>query len=242
MNAAERYLTALTAAVDGLGGRVDDLEEVAARIADSLADGGVLHVVGSGHSQLVALEVAARAGGLAPVQAIADPALGPAAGEPASRLERLHGYAGALLDASGCRPGEVLVVVSHSGINPLPVELALEGRDRGLLVVAVTSLAHAAATPSRHADGRKLHEIAEVVLDSGAPLGDAVVAVDGERVGAVSTVLAIALLHAAIARAAELLADRGHPVPALVSHNLPTGPDVNAALVERYRHRTRWTR
>jgi uncharacterized phosphosugar-binding protein len=242
VNAGDRYLAALADAVAGLRRQRAALERTAELIADSLAEGGVLHVAGCGHSQLVALETAARAGGLAAVQAIADPALGPAAGPPGGQLERLHGYAAAILDSSDCRPGEVLVVVSHSGINAVPVELALEGRDRGLRVVGVTSAAHATAVPSRHAHGHKLHEVVEVLLDTGAPEGDAVVALDGARVGPVSTGLAVALLHAATARASELLLTRGAAAPVLASRNLPAGPVVNAALVTRYRDRARWMR
>jgi uncharacterized phosphosugar-binding protein len=242
VTAADRYLTTVGDALAALREQAETIERTATLVADSLRDDGVLHVAGCGHSQLAALELAARAGGLAAVQAIADPALGPAAGQTGGRLERLHGYAAAILEGSDCRPGEVLVVVSHSGINPVPVELALEGRQRGLRVVGVTSVAHANAVPSRHADGRKLHEVAEVVLDTGAPQGDAAVALDGARVGPVSTTLAIVLLHAVTARAAELLLAREEPAPVLVSHNLSIGPEVNAALVSRYRHRARWMR
>lgn len=242
MNAAERYLETAAAAVDRLRGQHEPIERAAQLLAASVGQGGVLHVAGSGHSQLVALELAVRAGGLAAVQAIADPALGPGAGSLAAHLERLPGYAAAVLDASDCRPGEVLAVVSNSGINPVPVELALEGRERGLHVVAVTSLAHAAVVGSRHPDGLRLHELAAVVIDTGAPPGDTALQVAGIGVGPLSTQLGIAVLHAVACRAVEVLAAQGSPAPVLISQNLAHGPDVNAALLARYRDRGRWTR
>lgn len=242
MNAAERYLQIAAAAVDRLRGQDEQIERAAQLLATSIEQGGVLHVAGSGHSQLVALELAVRAGGLAAVQAIADPALGPGAGSLAGHLERLPGYASAVLEASDCRAGEVLVVVSNSGINPVPVELAREGRDRGLHVVAVTSLAHAGSVASRHPDGHRMHDLAEIVIDTGAPPGDTALQVAGLGIGPLSTQLGIAVLHAMTCRVVELLAGRGPGAPVLISQNLEHGPDVNAALLARYRDRGRWTR
>ena len=242
MNAADRYLQTAAAAVDALRGQHEPIERAATLVATSIAQGGVLHVTGSGHSQLVALELAVRAGGLATVQAIADPALGPGAGSLAAHLERLPGYAPAVLEASDCRPGEVLVVVSNSGINPVPVELAQQGRDRDLRVVAVTSLAHSRGVASRHPDGHRLHELAEIVIDTAAPPGDTALQVAERWIGPLSTQLGIAVLHAMTCRVVELLAAQGHAAPVLTSQNLEHGPDINAALLAQYRDRGRWTR
>lgn len=242
MTAADRYLDAAAAAVDALRAQATEIESAAELIAASLAQGGVVHVAGSGHSQLVAHEIAARAGGLAAVQPVADPALSPAAGSAASHLERLEGYAEIVLEISDCRPGEVLVVVSNSGINAVPVELALGGRARGVTVVAVTSLLHARRTASRHPSGAHLHEVADLVLDTGAPFGDVAIEVGTTPLGPLSTALGMTLIHAVLCRAAELLVERGFPVPALISQNRDAGPDINAEVVARYRDRQRWTR
>ena len=242
MNAAERYLETAASAIDRLRAQHEPIERAAQLLATSIGHGGVLHVTGSGHSQLVALELAVRAGGLAAVQAIADPALGPGAGSLGAHLERLPGYAPAVLEASDCQPGEVLVIVSNSGINPVPVELAREGRERGLHVVAVTSLAHAGRVASRHPDGHRLHELAEVVIDTGAPAGDTALEIAGIGIGPLSTQLGIAVLHAMACRVVEVLAAQGHAAPVLTSQNLEHGPDVNAPLLARYRDRGRWTR
>lgn len=237
--AATAYLDALR---DHLGAAITreaaHVEAAADAIATSIAAGGVLHLFGTGHSQLVALELAERAAGLAAVRAIADPALSPVAGRRGADTERLPGYGRIVLDTEDLRTGEVLVVVSNSGINAVPVDVAHGAAERGLHVVAVTSLAHGAASPARHPSGKRLHEVAHTTIDTGSPAGDAAIALaDGTPTGPLSTVLAAALLHAVASRAAELLLDRGERPPVLVSQNLADA-DVNAGLLARYADRT----
>lgn len=215
------------------------IETAARMIARSLADDGILHVFGSGHSMLPAVEVYARAGGLAAVDLVFDPALSPTTPARCSLTERLHGYADASLSLADLRAGEVLIVVSNSGINPVPVEAATGARDRGLNVVAVTSIAHSMGTGPRHDSGRRLCEIADVVIDTGTPRGDTTVDVDGLAVGPVSTVLASTALHAITARTAQLLGQARLPV--LVSQNVDGGDDHNERALARYTHRVSWT-
>lgn len=237
MTAATAYLAYLRQLLDPAG--TDIVEAAARRIADCLGAGGVLHVFGTGHSQLVALELAERAAGLAAVNAIAVPALSPTEGRRAAATERLTGYGDVIAEAEDLRAGEVLVVISNSGVNPVPIEVALAGRDRGLCVVAVTSRAHSLAATSRHPAGLRLLDTADLVLDTGVPAGDAAVELPGAApTGPLSTVVAAALLHATTARAAELLAAAGTSPPTLVSQNL-AADDVNAALFARFADRTR---
>lgn len=239
MTAADRYLRTVLGLVDDVrGDEAAAIERAATLAADAIRAGGVVHLFGAGHSQLVALEGFLRAGGLAAVNVLHDPALSPARPEPASRIERLPGYAEALLASSDLRPGEVLIVVSNSGVNPVPVEVAELGASRGLHVVAITSRRHTTAVPPRHPSGRRLVDIAEVVIDTHGPAGDAAETLpSGVRVGGVSTVLAVAILTAVTVRAAELLEADGDVPPVIESQNLPGGGAANAERVARYRAR-----
>jgi uncharacterized phosphosugar-binding protein len=239
VNAADRYLRALQEHLLDLADRErGHIEDVAERIAESIADGGIVHVFGTGHSQLVALEVAERAAGLAPVNAIAPSALAPVEGGRAAATERLHGYGEVVLDGEDLRTGEVLIVVSNSGINPVPVEVAAGAAKRGLFVVAVTSRSQSHAAPARERAGRRLHELADLTIDTGTPAGDAAVELgDGTPAGPLSTVLASAALHAVLTRAAELIAESGEHAPILRSQNL-SEQDLNRALFDRYASRT----
>ncbi|MGZ4484899.1 MAG: sugar isomerase domain-containing protein [Nocardioidaceae bacterium] len=139
-----------------------------------------------------------------------------------SALERLPGYAPVLVAQSGVGAGYVVLVVSSSGRNAVPVEFAEAARDRGCTVLAVTSVAHSSAVPSRAPSGCRLFEVADLVLDNGAPAGDAAVPLSGrtERVGPVSTVGGSALVQAVMVGAAALLAARGTDPDVLTSNNV----------------------
>jgi len=137
--------------------------------------------------------------------------------------------------------GDVLVVASNSGGTPVTVELAELARSAGVLVVAVTSLPHARSPIARTVAGPRLHDVADVVLDTcGAP-GDAAVEVSGldRRVGPTSTVVGAALIQALLSEVAAGLVARGVDPEVFASSNTAEGDGVNQALVDRYRDRVR---
>ena len=213
------------------------LEEAARLAADSVAAGGVLHLFGAGHSQLLALDAYARAGGLACVNPILDPALSPARGLELAGVERTSGRAAAVLEGEDLRPGEVVLVASNSGVNAVPVEVALGCRERGLRVVALTNLEQAKRTAPRHPSGARLHELADVVIDNRCPVGDAAVTLpSGDRVGPLTTVVGAAVVTSLCARVAELLLDKGRRPPVRASQNRDGQPaaEANAELLRPY--------
>lgn len=239
-------MTAIGDFLQGLVGKLSQLEveqheaieQVAGQVATSIAEGGVLHVFGTGHSQLVALELCDRAAGLGAVRSIYDPALSPVQARRAAATERLAGYAQVVLSTEELRAGETLLIVSNSGVNAVPVDVALAAKEQGLCVVAVTSVAQSTSAPIRHDSGKRLLDVADVVIDTGAPAGDGILALDdGAAAGPVSSLLSVAVLHAITARTAELLLARGHPAPMLVSQNLDVSDDVNDHLYARYADR-----
>jgi len=205
----------------------ENLRDAAAMVARALQEGHLVYTFGSGHSRFIAGELTWRAGGLAPVVAIEDPGHGAA--------ERVEGYAITFLEAYDVEAGDVVFVVSQSGINAVPIETAVFARERGAYVIAVTSLAHAGATASRHSAGKKLHELADLVLDTHTAVGDAAVALDGGalRVAPTSTVVSTAMLNAAVAQAAQLLLDAGVVPPVLVSANVSEGDTHNRRLADK---------
>ena len=149
--AVTRLLTAIA------GSQAGNLERAAQTVFESLSSDGVFHVFGSGHSHTLAEEAFHRAGGLVPVNAIQEVFLTPLA--PAGmngQLERVPGVAKIILDSHDLRSGEVLMVISNSGINVVPVEVALEGKARGLTVITLTSVNHSRAVPARHPSGKRL--------------------------------------------------------------------------------------
>jgi uncharacterized phosphosugar-binding protein len=215
------------------------LDQAADLIATSIASGGIVHVFGSGHSNLLAQEVFHRAGGLVPVNAMLDVNLTIFGSARATMVERLEGYAKSVTASYDIRPGEVVIVISTSGVNPVPIEIAQQAKALGANTIAVMSASAYADAPSRQTQGLRLADVVDLVLDTHVPNGDAIqpVGADGIVVGATSTVLGAVLLNSLFVAAAEILAARGDEVPAFVSQNVPGGDEHNRVLIERYRQR-----
>ncbi|GHH03245.1 SIS domain-containing protein [Streptomyces rubradiris] len=228
----------------GLLQRVRDEEAEAitaagALLADTVAAGGRLFAFGAGHSSLAAQDVVYRAGGLALMNLLAVPGVVGVDVTPAtlgSALERVDGLAGAVLDTSPVRAGDTLVIISLSGRNALPVEMALGARARGLKVIGVTSVAYAAETTSRHATGTFLKDHCDIVLDSKIAVGDAELTLDTipAPFAPASTVVTTALLQAVMATTAAALADRGIEPPLLRSGNVDGGHEWNGRVMAQY--------
>ena len=234
----QHYLSTLRELIAMMAGDENDrIADVAEVLTASIANGGIVHVFGSGHSSLLAQEVFYRAGGLVPFNAMLDVNLTIFGSSRATLLERLEGYGPSLLTNYEVHPGEVVIVISNSGINPVPIEVAETARANGATVVAVTSAEVYANAVSRHSSGRRLVDVADFVLDTHVPAGDAIEPVGDVSVGAASTVLGAALLNALVVATTERLVAQGLPVPAFVSQNVPGGDEHNAALIDRYRAR-----
>jgi uncharacterized phosphosugar-binding protein len=231
---SERYFEV----VDRLLARVrevnrDSTASAAGIIADTVAADGIVRAFGSGHSGLLARDLYDRAGGLACVDPIEDPGRG--------RAENLAGYAATLLHEDQLWPPDCLIVISSSGRNIAPIELAMIARERGVPVIAATSVEFSLAVPSRHPSGTRLLDVADVVLDTCVPVGDAGLAIDGAPtdVGPMSTVLGAAVLTAVMVEATEELLRRGVTPPLFASQNVEGVDDYNDALNDRYRGRIR---
>jgi uncharacterized phosphosugar-binding protein len=237
--AYERYLDQLQELLSALKDEGPRIEEAARVMASCIANGGIVHVFGSGHSHMMAEEVFHRAGGLFAFNAMLDVNLTSFGTLKAGMVERTEGYAKVILASFDVRPGEVVVVVSNSGINPVPIELALEAQAIGATTIAVTSEANYRTALSRHSSGKRLSEVADLTIDSRVPVGDAILALDGldVQVAAASTALGAALMNAIVAQTAEEMLAAGQRPPVIVSMNVPGGDAANAELTERYRSR-----
>ncbi|WAL96178.1 SIS domain-containing protein [Streptomyces sp. Je 1-369] len=240
---ADRYFEAAI----GLLRKVRDEEsgsvaDAGALLADAVESGGRLFAFGAGHSSLAAQDVVYRAGGLGLINLLAVPGVVGVDVMPAtlgSALERVDGLAGAVLDSSPARPGDVLVIISLSGRNSLPVEMAMNARALGLKVIGVTSVAYATETRSRHVSGTFLKDHCDVIVDSKVGVGDAELSLEGVDApfGPASSVVTNALMQAMTAAAIEKLAERGIQPPVLRSGNVDGGHDWNGRVFQEYRDR-----
>jgi uncharacterized phosphosugar-binding protein len=237
-------VTEYVASIQNLISRIETIEsarlqQAADLIATSIANDGIVHVFGSGHSNLLAQEVFHRAGGLVPVNAMLDVNLTIFGTARATIVERLEGYANSVVASYDIRPGEVVIVISTSGVNPVPIEIAQRASELGATVIAVLSANAYKEAPTRHSQGLRLADVVDLVLDMHVPMGDAIQEVGPDRivVGASSTILGAVLLNCLFVATAEQLAERGKSIPAFVSQNIPGGDEHNRDLIERFRPR-----
>ncbi|MEA4911372.1 MAG: SIS domain-containing protein [Oscillospiraceae bacterium] len=197
-------------------------------IADTFEAGGILQAFGSGHSNAGALELCHRAGGFVPTKAIREPANG--------LYESVPGVAEIFLKKVDIRENDVVFIISNSGRNPLPLEIACEARRRGAKVVAVTSVEASKKLTSKHKSGKRLFELADVVIDNQVPDGDACVHLDGLDTGicGMSTITTAVALQAVVLEAAKMLLSRGVTPPFFKSQNIDGGEAYNQLLLDKH--------
>jgi uncharacterized phosphosugar-binding protein len=210
------------------------LAALAPVVGASVAQGGVVHTFGSGHSELISREIIGRAGGLVCVTGIIDPTGG--------FIENLPGYGTRLVERYDRQyqlvPGETVIVISNSGKNASPIDVALYAKAKGLTVAALTCMAMSRATPSQHPSGKRLFEVADHVLDNGGVPGDAIVEVaEGLSAGPTSTLIGCSVLNWLMLSVMEWLRTNGHPLPVLRSQNIPGAIEHNREVASRYRSR-----
>lgn len=235
---ADQYLHRIAELIERAG-TVNDgaLDTVADRFAESLAGGGLVHLYGSGHSVLPCQEAFPRYGSYVGFNPLTDPrvmwhnVLGAGGVRELLWLERTEGYADKFLDHQPLNEGDSLIVYSHSGRNAAGIEVAQYAKARGLFVVAVSCGAMLDQAAS-HSSGQRLADVADVLIDTGAPVEDAIVPIEGwsRPVSGSSTVLAMVLTHELIARTAAALAGRGVELPTFSS---PTIPGVTLGDTDR---------
>ena len=222
--------------------QLGQIREAGRLVAEALRADRLVHVFGTGHSHMLAEEGLYRAGGLAPVNAILESGLMLHEGAAIStRLEKLLGYSPIVADKYGFEEGDLLIVISNSGVNAAPVEMALLAREAGLKVLAICSLAYSKSVEPRPGVSARLYEVADLTLDNLGEPGDAVVEVDGTglQVGPTSTLIGATLLNAIFAVATCTLAAEGVEPPVYRSSNMPGASEHNRGLVERFRGRVR---
>ena len=200
-------------------------------IAQSIMDGGILQAFGSGHSFAAAIEITNRAGGLIPAKAIKEPAGG--------MYETIEGVGNLFLKRSDIRKEDIVVLISNSGRNPLPIEIALKCREIGTKIIVVTSLESSKELSSKHSCGKNLWELGDVVLDNRVMKGDSTIEVPGlpVRVCGTSSVSAAVMLNAAVLEAIQIMLSKGYVPPVYMSQNIDGGAEFNERLTAKYADR-----
>ena len=201
----------------------NNIKEAGLLVAGALSAGGVVHTFGTGHAHLIAEEAFYRAGGIAAINPILDERLIFLNGAlESTRAEREHGLARKLIGREDVRAEDAAIIISNSGRNAVPVEMALEMKALGVKVIAVTNLEQSRASSARHSSGKRLYELADVTIDNCVPPGDALLSLPevAAKIGPASTVAGAAIMNSIIIEAVAELLERGAPVPVLPSANV----------------------
>ena len=213
------------------------METAARKIADCLKEGGMVYTFGTGHGHLLALEIFYRAGGMVLLCPILDEKLMLHISAAGSTLEeRKEEWVDTLLERYPIKKGDVLISISNSGRNAVPVLLAKAARDRGATVIALTSMNHTSSVTSRNSLGLRLFETADLILDNGGVLGDASVSfADGAMVGPTSTAVGAAILQAIVCRVKEMSLEERFEADYFKSSNVDGGDAWNDRLIDQYK-------
>ena len=218
------------------------IEQAAGICADSIARGGLVFLFGAGHSRMMCEEMTPRQGCFPGFVALVELSLSNHAAIVGANglraplhLEKYEGYAEEILKSFKFSPHDAFIVISTSGIRPVIVEMALGAKRRGMPVIAMCSRQHCEQSTPAHSSGKKLIDVADVVIDNGCPPGDCVVELEGLewRTGPASTVTGAMIVNMLRCRVAEALLERGVKPELLPSHQF-VGNASAAEQLERF--------
>jgi uncharacterized phosphosugar-binding protein len=218
------------------------IEEAAEICADRIAKGGLVFLFGAGHSRMMCEEMIPRQGCFPGFVALVEQSLsnhsaiiGTNGLRAPLHLEKYEGYAEEILKGFKFGPNDAFIIVSTSGIRPVIVEMALGAKGRGLPVIGIVSSRHSDTVAPAHSSGKKLSDVADIVIDNQCPAGDCVLELPGLawRTGPASTVTGATIVNMIRCGTAERLLARGHTVELLPSHQF-VGNTSAAEQLDRF--------
>lgn len=213
------------------------IEQAAELIAEAVIHDGVVHLFGTGHSNVIAEEVFGRANTLAPVNQVVDLSMAGSVNTVRSfYLERVEGIGQLIFEHVRAQPQDVFLVISNSGRNAVPIDFARSAQEHGHKVIVETCVEFSLSQPSRHSSGKRLLDYADVILDNKTPYADMVVSVEGGKhgLGSASGIMGSILVHATLVEAATKIKERGIEPPVFMHGNLDGGMEYNQSLLDKY--------
>ncbi len=239
---AEKYFAEAQKVYDRIcSTQVENIKRAASLAADSIAQKGLVHLFGSGHSVIPVLDVFPRYGSFAGFHPLLDSrlmwtqVLGSGGVRELLKLERTEGYVATFLSNFKFEPIDIMVIYSHGGVNAAGIDVALYAKSHGLRVIAVTSLDNAKIAHATHSSGKKLADLGDVVIDNCCPPQDSLVDVGGTPVAASSTLAGTAISMSLVAQIAADLASRKIHFRVFVSPNVVSvGPENNHEVFDEY--------
>ncbi|MCI5774058.1 MAG: SIS domain-containing protein [Erysipelotrichaceae bacterium] len=209
-------------------------------MSDAIINHHSIFTFGASHAGILSEEMYYRAGGLVVINPIfgREIMLDTTPITQTSRMERLNGYGTALVEKTPVKSGDVVIVHSVSGRNPVSIDVAIECKKRGAKIVVITNLSYSKEVSSRHVSGKKLYELADIVIDNHGEKGDACVKIEGleQKVAPSSTVIGGIIVNSLVSLTTAKLVESGiHPVPIFYSANIDGGDELNQQVYQQYK-------
>ena len=240
MSGAHTYMQAIRLLLDGVAASQEGaIDQAAAAVVQAVKAGGIVYLFGTGHSHMLAEEGHYRAGGFAPVvPMLATDLMLHESATSSSRYERLPGMAAIIFSRYNPTSKDVLFIFSNSGVNAVPVEMAITAQKAGVTVIGVLSRKYCEQAPLSPL-GKRLYEVVDIVIDNQTLPGDALVEIGetGLRSGAASTIVGAFLLNAILTEAECRISSQGEVPPVYISSNMPGAAEHNKDLLKRYKPR-----
>jgi uncharacterized phosphosugar-binding protein len=218
----------------------DKMASLAQRISSCIQQDGIIHLFGCGHSHILSEEMFYRAGGLVPINPILiEPLMLHEGAVRSSQLEKSEGYASEFMNEQDIQLQDVVIVLSTSGKNPVPIDVALHAKENGTYVASISSFDYVEKETSRHPSGKFLSEVVDLSINNHSVVGDALMTHEQVAVpfSPSSTVIGAAILNSIMAGAIEHMAESGFEPPIFISGNVDGAGDHNERLIEKYRRR-----
>lgn len=211
----------------------DTIKLLAQKVADNIKADKIIHTFGTGHSHLIGLELFGRAGGLGNINAILDPDVLTSNGAQRScALEKLPGLADIIYDSNKIEAGDIMIIISNSGRNAVPIEMAMRCKKEGIYTIALTNMGQSTSQSSRHPSGKKLYECVDCILDTCVPSGDGLLNIDGILTGPATSIVGMFLLNTIVVEAIRICSEQGIKPYVFQSQNVD-GFD-NDAIYSKY--------
>lgn len=217
----------------------DAINQTIELLTDANLNGKGIYIFGASHAGILAEELYYRAGGMMTVNAIfgRELMLDQSPITVTSKMERLEGYGTTLASTVPFKKDDVLILHSVSGRNPVTIDLALSAQEKGVKIVALTNVNYSKQVTSRHSSGKRLFELADIILDNHGDTGDACCSIEGieQKVGPSSTVVGATILNTIIVEVTRKLIEHGVEYPPIFySANLDGGDQLNQELFKKY--------
>jgi len=228
-----KYIEEFSKIVNRIGVEQEaNIRKAAELCADTIGSGQMVHLFGSGHSVLPIQDVFPRYGGVVGFHPCMDPRLmwsnviGPNGARELLWIERQEGYIANFLQSYTFHKDEVMIVYSHGGLNAAPIEAAMYAKQRGLKVIVIASGENHLKAEATHSSGKKLGDLADILIDNSCPLEDSLVPIPGyaQKVGGSSTISAMVISQTIVSETALLLEKKKHPMFIFVSPNVKECP------------------